>query len=220
MAQNLSLYSPYLNPAKVRLIQKYIQHGSCLDVGCGNGLYGIELNRTCESVMQLDIEDRRDLRSKEIPFTKMDVQNLNVPTESYDYAIAFDIMEHLADDSGFLKQLSRVCRKRIILSVPNADDESLRGYGLTHLHHVDKTHYREYHKDDLVCLVESVGLKVMDLIPQYNNRVAGMIKLFGRKNLGASLLAKMISFEVRLLLKAGIFTNNIIADWFCVADKN
>lgn len=53
----------------------------------------------------------------------MDAQRLTFADNMFANVVAFDIMEHLDDDALFLQEIHRVCRGRVLLSVPIADDE-------------------------------------------------------------------------------------------------
>ncbi len=216
--QELSFASPHVNPRKIAYLRKYLLKGSVLDVGCGNGIYGLEIVSRGDSVLQIDIADRRSPNAKHLPFRKMNAQRLDFPHDHFDNVVAFDIMEHLDDDVLFIQEVRRVCRGRLILSVPNADDESLRRLSLTHIHHTDKTHRREYTRQELTDLLVQQGLLIVSVEPQINTMLPYFAYALAKDNIGSKLAARIISLQCRILEQYGIFENCCVADWFCVAD--
>lgn len=219
MWKELSFFSSEINPRKLKLLDEYLLPGSCLDIGCGNGLYGRIILERCSELLQIDVVDRRSPEAKQYPFRIMDARKLDLPAESYDNVIAFDIMEHLDDDAAFLQQVHRLCRKggRVIISVPNEDDEQPRMLGLTHMHHVDKTHRREYTDESLRALLESNGFKVLEIQPQFNRGILNVSRALTKGTLISKLAAKTLYWQTLFYLWVGTFENRCIADWFCVA---
>jgi 2-polyprenyl-3-methyl-5-hydroxy-6-metoxy-1,4-benzoquinol methylase len=197
MRQELSCFSSGVNPSKLKLLDEYLLPGSCLDIGCGNGLYGRKILERCSELLQIDVVDRRSPEAKQYPFRIMYARNLDLPAQSYDNVIAFDILEHLDDDINFLQQVRRLCRKggRLIISVPNEDDKQPRMMGLTHMHHVDKTHRREYADESLRALLESNGFKVLEIRPQFNRGILNAGRALAKRNLISKLGPKTLYWQ-------------------------
>ncbi|MBW1668516.1 MAG: class I SAM-dependent methyltransferase [Deltaproteobacteria bacterium] len=221
MRQELSCFSSEVNARKLKLLDEYLLPGSCLDIGCGNGLYGGKILEYCSELLQIDVVDRRSPEAKQYPFRIMDARKLDLPAGSYDNVIAFDIIEHLDDDVTFLQQVHRLFRGggRLIISVPNENDEQPRMMGLTHMHHVDKTHRREYTDESLRALLESSGFKVLEIRPHFNQWILNAGRALAKGNMISKLAAKTLYWQTLFYLWVGIFENRCIADWFCVAQK-
>ncbi|MCP4422159.1 MAG: class I SAM-dependent methyltransferase [Chloroflexi bacterium] len=49
-------------------------------------------------------------------------------TNTFDTVLAFDILEHESDEANALQELRRITGKRLLISVPNADDSLLIPY--------------------------------------------------------------------------------------------
>lgn len=109
--QELSCFSSGVNPRKFKLLNEYLLPGSCLDIGCGNGLYGGKILERCSELLQIDVVDRRLPEACHYPFRIVDANHLYRLEQVFDNAVAFDIMEHLADDAAFLEQVHRLCRE-------------------------------------------------------------------------------------------------------------
>lgn len=210
-----------VNPLKEDLLRQFLLPGSVLDVGCGNGLYGLVVVSRGFSVLQLDIEDRRAPQARHLPFRAMDVQRLDLPDNSFDNVVAFDIIEHLDDDTLFLREVRRVCRARgrLLLSVPNPDDEQVRQIALTHIHYTDKTHRREYTKEGLATLLELEGFKVIINKPHLNRALPYFAHALAKKGFLPKVVARFITLQCLLFEHLGLFENRCVADWFCVAES-
>jgi hypothetical protein len=127
-------------------------------------------------------------------------------------------MEHLDDDVLFLQEIRRVCRGRVLISVPNADDEQPNRIALTHIHHTDKTHCREYTKDGLVEVMNRAGFQIIEVRPNINTALPYFARALAKERFLAKAAAKLISMQCKLLEKVGLFENRCIGDWYCVAE--
>lgn len=214
---DLSLFSSGINPRKVRLIDDYGIGDSLLDVGCGNGLYPLATVRKFSKTLQIDIADRRAPEAAGQPFILMDATDVAAVGGTFDTVLCFDIIEHLDDDSGFARKLRSICTGCVIGSVPASDDARLRSIGLTHVHHVDKTHRREYTADSVTSLLREAGFSDITVMPQYNDGIVNFARALTTPTLLSRLLGKGLIVCTRLLCRIGIFRNESIADWLFVA---
>jgi predicted TPR repeat methyltransferase len=207
-----------VNPRKVALIREYIGKGRVLDLGCGNGLYGMHLEEAAGEVLQVDVADRRVPEARRFPFLEANVMELDYGSVGAKSAVAFDLIEHLDDDAQLLSLMRPAITGRLIISVPNADDSIPYRIALTHLHKRDKTHRREYSPESLRAVLEKTGYRVIGVFPNHNNLVWTPAWLLSTTGSVSRAAAKVISLQCRLLGRLGIFRNQCIADWFCVAE--
>lgn len=216
--QKLSLCASGVNVEKIRLLDEYLANGTTLDVGCGNGLYGLHILSRGGSILQVDITDRRDSSAQALPFRVMDAQRLDLPDASYDNVVAFDVMEHLDDDVLFLQNVRKICRKRLLLSVPNADDEQPGKVALTHMHYKDKTHRREYTKDRLLESLSLANFRLLTIRPHYNRSLPRFAHALAIEGMVPKMAARIVSLQCYIFERLGWFENRCVADWFCVAE--
>lgn len=216
-ASGLSQFSSGVNPRKVALIDEYGTGDSLLDVGCGNGLYPIATRRPYTRVLQIDLVDRRAVEGAHQPFRPMDAADVASIDSAFDTVLCFDILEHLDDDRGFLASLRGLCRGCLIGSVPADDDAQLRVVGLTHVHHVDKTHRREYSREALVQVLESAGFTDILIVPQLNEGLVYAAHALRTSSWASHLCAKVLVTCSRVLCRLGVFRNASVADWLFVA---
>lgn len=170
---------------RVKLFLDWLKLGPqdrVLDGGCGRGfmlnlaravaesrLVGIELDREVLAVAGRNLVGRR------IGLVHGDLCRLPYANDSFDKAILAEVLEHLVDDRAGLEETVRVTRPGgvIVISVPNANypflwdpiNKVLEAVFGTHvprgvLAGIWANHVRLYTVDQLVELVERVGLRV------------------------------------------------------------
>ncbi|MEK7559254.1 MAG: class I SAM-dependent methyltransferase [Patescibacteria group bacterium] len=168
------------NPLQKLLINNFYNHlvsavkdlqlETVLDVGCGEGF---TLNRLSEEGIGKKLEGV-DFQEKAIEIGKKlhpdltlkqgDIYKLEYKNNSFDLVMATEVLEHLKDPLKGLKELIRVSRKYILLSVPNEPffmgANFLRGKNLSrwgndieHIQHWTSSRFEEF--------VIGQGLKVI-----------------------------------------------------------
>lgn len=121
----------YAVKSRFELIHKYsnLQGKRILDIGCGNGVYSIEMAKYASSVIGIDINPdaiRQALSNKEsqhvdnINFYCSDVGEFE-HKEKFDIITMIEVLEHIPDDKEMLLYLRRFLKDdgELILFVPN-----------------------------------------------------------------------------------------------------
>ncbi|MCW3130382.1 MAG: class I SAM-dependent methyltransferase [Methanophagales archaeon] len=86
--------------------------GNVLDVGCGLGLLKKYLdNCKVNRYIGLDVDGKIDVHGS--------VYDLPFKDEIFDTVVMSEVLEHLEHPLDALREVKRVCKSRIILSVPN-----------------------------------------------------------------------------------------------------
>src|SRR3989344_5248458 len=102
-----------------------IQADSILDVGCGEGF---TLNRLKENKIGKRLEGIEysktaiELGKKSYPdikITQGDIYNLSYKDNEFDLVLCTEVLEHLENPTKGLKELIRVSKKYLVVSVPN-----------------------------------------------------------------------------------------------------
>ena len=216
----LATMSSEVNPNKIALLDTFLTPGSALELGCGSGQYGDAISHRCSELLQLDLVDRRSPAAHRFPFVAMDAADVPALGRRFDNVVALDILEHAIDEDRFLAAIAAVCTNRLLVSVPNADDAQPALMGLTHRHHTDKTHVREYSPESLASALTRHGFRVLDIRPQYNTLWAFNAPMaLARGNPLSWLAAKSIWAQCRLYEAVGLFENRCVADWLCAAER-
>ncbi|HEX5024648.1 MAG TPA: class I SAM-dependent methyltransferase [Agriterribacter sp.] len=102
-------------------------NGKVLEIGTGSG-YGVEIiaPHTEEFVTidkyKADLENINGATKNNVRFIQMNVPPLHdIPSDSFDFVISFQVIEHIKRDDIFLKEISRVLKSKgkLILTTPN-----------------------------------------------------------------------------------------------------
>lgn len=141
-----------------------------LDAGCGGGAYvqhllsknfdahGVELNDPFYQEAK-----KRGLGERII---KASATALPYDDKNFDTTYCFDVLEHV-DDVSVMKELIRVTRKRIIVTVPR-DNQGLQKFGVAFATYTDLTHLRYYTNESLRSLLSQFphqAVRLEDEIP-------------------------------------------------------
>ena len=96
---------------------------TALDIGCGEGIttnifYEAGLTRIRGMDFSSDVLKRARKKFPRIAFEQKNIYDLN-KTRLFDFVSACEVLEHLNDPKKGLENVHIVCRKVVILSVPN-----------------------------------------------------------------------------------------------------
>lgn len=153
--------------AKRRLVQKAMslngnlsKHMKVLDSGCGAGAMVRELSQHTSSVFGADgsklaLEFCRRQGLKNIMLVDFE-KRLPHRREYFDAVVCLDVLEHINDDRGLLKEFAYILKDggKLYLTVP--------AYQFLWSYWDDTVgHKRRYRKNSLIELMESVGLKAL-----------------------------------------------------------
>lgn len=96
---------------------------SLLEVGCGDGRIINNLKNTYEKICGIDISNEA-LKTVKTPKFKGRIENIPFPVNSFDIVLCSEVLEHLPDTiyEKALKELQRVAKKYILISVPNREN--------------------------------------------------------------------------------------------------
>jgi SAM-dependent methyltransferase len=93
-----------------------------LEVGCGEGVISAKLRQRWGSVVGLDLPDaglRADWREVPGPhFLHADAHHLPCADDQFDVLVSVEVLEHLTDPVAGLREMARVARRDLIVSVP------------------------------------------------------------------------------------------------------
>lgn len=161
----------------------------CLDAGCGLGYGTAILGSSAISVVGVDIDTdsviaaSNEHRIPRANFSVADVCELPFADGHFDLSVSFEVVEHLHNWQGFLKELARVTSLNgiVLVSTPNrdyyAESRGESGPNPFHLHEFD---YSEYL--DALCQVFShvrvIGQNVIPAISFFQDAEPAPIEAF------------------------------------------
>ncbi|PKQ27891.1 MAG: SAM-dependent methyltransferase [Candidatus Anoxymicrobium japonicum] len=131
---------------------------SVIDIGCGEGYGAAILTGEAASVLGIDIAHevvshaRDTYHASNLSFEVMDVNRLELADASFDLAVSFQVVEHLADVSGYFAGIARVLKPGGVafLTTPNRLTIS-KGSDRP----VNPFHLREYTPDEFARTLEA-----------------------------------------------------------------
>jgi len=149
---------------------KDLKVDSILDVGCGEGftlqrLYKNKIGKRLEGVdfQKSAIEIGTKLHP-DLALKQGNIYNLEYKDNSFDLVMATEVLEHLDDPKKGLKELIRVSKKYLLLSVPNEPffmiANFLRGKNITRWGN-DIEHIQHWTSKGFQKFVESQRVKVI-----------------------------------------------------------
>jgi ubiquinone/menaquinone biosynthesis C-methylase UbiE len=104
---------------------------SVLDIGCGEGFISAEINRHFPDMKITAIDFDAEAVKKaqnlhgsgggggNIVFQRGDIYNLEFQNNSFDIVLCLEVLEHLEHPEDALKEIYRVCKKHLVISVPH-----------------------------------------------------------------------------------------------------
>jgi len=153
-----------INKARLRSVLAH-SGKSVLDVGCSRGHYVTYLCNNGYDACGTDILPNREWFGEyRCRFLVGDVCHLPFEEGSFDTICCFEVLEHVKAVEKALRELHRVSRKNIIISVPHCEDyEPLKRSGLAFHHWVDRSHCHCFDQSQICSLVEEAGFEVAEL---------------------------------------------------------
>lgn len=96
---------------------------SLLEIGCGDGRIINNLKNKYENIYGMDISNEA-LKNVKTPKIKGRIENIPFPDNSFDIVLCSEVLEHLPNTiyEKALKELQRVAKKYILISVPNEEN--------------------------------------------------------------------------------------------------
>ncbi|MFT3701056.1 MAG: class I SAM-dependent methyltransferase [Agriterribacter sp.] len=152
----------YLEAAK-------IISGKVLEIGTGSG-YGVEIiaPHTIEFVTidkhASDIIHSEAFKKHNVRFIQLNIPPLtDIPSDSFDFVITFQVIEHIPKDHAFLKEIFRVLKRngKLIVTTPNKKMSITR----------NPWHVREYTVEELKKLLGTYFQQVTALGVFGNNTI-------------------------------------------------
>lgn len=111
----------YLLEAIVKVFS-FEEKGNVLDLGCGRGMYSIELHKMGFKVTAADFNEENFKFHGQIKFKQCNLlEKLPFSDSSFDYLIFLETIEHLERPFDIIEELSRVLKPNgmLIVSTPN-----------------------------------------------------------------------------------------------------
>lgn len=142
--------------------------GTLLEVGAGFGTFCHELIERQRFARVLAVEPTPALaatcRSRGIEVFETPIEKLDLPPESLDIAVSFEVIEHLFEPRRFLEAMHRYVRPGgiIVVSCPNGEGFDVRVLGERSVA-VDPEHLNYFNPESLSRLCSEVGFEPIEI---------------------------------------------------------
>lgn len=139
-------------------------NGKVLEIGTGSGL-GIEIiSNHCDSLLTLDkfYSELDFTKFSNVEFRQLEIPPLRgIESNTYDYVISFQVIEHIEDDNAYCAEINRVLKPggKFILTTPN------RLQSLTR----NPWHVREYTGQELKELLLTNQFSSVDMLGTFGS---------------------------------------------------
>lgn len=133
--------------------KKMIYPGSSiLEIGCGSGYGAGLLSETASGVIGLDVDkeavdySNEKYGTKKCIFKQYDGTGIPFADNTFDAAVSFQVMEHIADDDNYVSEIHRVLKQggMFLITTPNRLIRLKKGQKP-----FNRFHVREYSPDEL-----------------------------------------------------------------------
>jgi len=166
-----------------KIIKKYLKRakGLVIDIGCSSGKY------LKYRMIGADISIEKLRKAKSKLLVNLDVEEkLCFPENSFDFILFSEILEHLRNPEKALRNLYDILKPsgKILLTTPHKLSQSIEfegiepliKYGITEGTHGNKYIHRNFSKEELKELLESIGFRILELY-SIENELRGWGKL-------------------------------------------
>ena len=173
-------------PEKVRQLRALVPSGRVLDVGCYTGAFLEELGPCYDRWGIEPSSAAADVaRARGVNVLQGMTHGASLPSGSFDVVLAFDVLEHVHDQSAFARQLASWLKPGGILVIETGDADSLhaRFMGARWSYLALDEHIVAHSRRSLPLLMHEAGFRIVHAATQRHNLPITwryQTKLFGR----------------------------------------
>ncbi len=185
-----------LNHYKINTIIPLCRN-SVLEFGCNTGELAGYLNGIGIYAEGIDI-NKDFINSARTKFPKcifhLEKKLDEFKDSEFETVVAWDVLEHIADDVKVLHELIRIAKYNVVLSIPKEDQISLPYSCITYRPYVDPTHIHYYTKKKILEMVEGLNLYTVDIREDYRVRPLMAYEKIGIPKLLCNLIDRIFWF--------------------------
>jgi 2-polyprenyl-3-methyl-5-hydroxy-6-metoxy-1,4-benzoquinol methylase len=161
------------------LVDFVVEHAgrSVLDLGCGLGGYSRALAERGLGVRALDVMPEYVERARSIGVDAELYDGERIPREdgSVETVILLEVVEHLEDPAGLLREAKRVASRNVLVTTPNCTQD-FGEVPVEFSHMLDVDHRQFFTQDSLRRLLDDVfGSSVVEQTVPVDRHLAGMV---------------------------------------------
>ena len=194
------------------LVEFVAEHAgrAVLDVGCGLGGYSLALARRGFDMTAIDVVPDYVERARSIGVEAelYDGERLPLEDGSVDTVILLEVVEHLDDPAGLLREARRVARRNVLVTTPNCTQD-FGQVPVEFSHMLDVDHKQFFTEASLRQLLDDVfGNSVVEQTAPIDRHLAGLVlpqplRALHRWLDGAGIVKPRFFFRLRGRASAG-----------------
>lgn len=161
--------------------------GTILEIGTGNG-YGIDIiapkSEKFITIDKIKQSPKKGTCPTNVQYIQMKVPVLkNIPDQTFDFVISFQVIEHILNDNLFLQEINRVLKRngQMIISTPNKKMSITR----------NPWHVREYSVSELKVLLLMNNFHPTQTLGVFGNR-----RIIEHFNKNVAAVKKILRYDV------------------------
>ncbi|MCK9467364.1 MAG: class I SAM-dependent methyltransferase [Candidatus Absconditabacterales bacterium] len=195
----------YYHKKKARIVMKNIlkfqdKNKTLLDAGCGRGPYVFLAKNYFKKIFafeydvkELNFAKKNNYNNEKIIYNQVDLTNIPLETESIDYIICSEVLEHIPDYQKACNECYRVLKKggKMILSMPNGSSLFYKIAKIRNQNKIDMNNHKDWESarhwhfsfKDIERIVKNSGFKIIERDGSTILRIPHKIKeLFMKKS--------------------------------------
>jgi 2-polyprenyl-3-methyl-5-hydroxy-6-metoxy-1,4-benzoquinol methylase len=152
---------------KARIISRYHETGSALDLGCGTGEFLATLKERGWSVDGIEPSDLARKKAEHQTNQKINSSLSEIAGKQYDVITAWHVIEHVPDLNETFRQLRQSLKKNgtIFIAVPNYESPDAAKYSDHWAAYDVPRHLWHFSKKSMTQLLASNGLQLKKILP-------------------------------------------------------
>src|SRR5258708_4918049 len=202
------------------VLNKYLKsEKNVLDIGCGAGTLSMYMAAKGNKVLGIDISEKavhaaqksaEVLDLKNISFKAVEFPN-EVPTDTYDFILCSEVIEHLENDTLALKKIYQLLKPEgiAIITTPSKNAPMFR-LGLANEFDKRVGHLRRYTLEEVVLQCKNAGFTILE-----TNKAEGILRNFLFLN---PIAGKFIRFIKCFLVDVVTYLDNATVPLFGESD--
>jgi SAM-dependent methyltransferase len=152
---------------RVRRIERFIERGRVLDIGCGRGITLFQMKEDGWDVSGVEISETAATHARSLLGDTVfvgDVLAAPWPADSFDVINIWHVLEHLPDPVGVLARTRELLRPGglLVVAVPNFESLQARFAGRRWFHLDVPRHYWHFGEKPLRALLEEKGFAIRE----------------------------------------------------------
>jgi len=150
---------------QIEAVRRNGRRGKLLDIGCATGIYLAEMRRRGWEVQGIEPQEQAAEYARkrfELPIFTGDLLQSQLPSDHFDAATMWDVLEHTHDPLSTLKEVHRLLKPNglLVMTLPDPNSKEARSFGPAWVGYDAPRHLYLFGGESLNLLLETAGFKL------------------------------------------------------------